>query len=259
MISLRSFIWTLLLCLSNISIAQQIVLDTLIYNNSPRVISYYVPDTITARTPVILMPDGQNLFIEERSSYGTWHIDEYLNSILAPDRPLIIGVDHGGKKRIEELTHFPNDKHGGGDAAEFENFLIDQLLPYTYSKYGVTSSHPHGIAGSSLGGIFSLELLKNNQQLLSFCGAFSPSLWFSEAQELELHQAKLTENPLVFVSMGRAEGKEHVDRVISLVTTLQAPTPGMVTQLVITGGNHNEQQWSALFPVFYQSLLEHMR
>ena len=56
------------------------------------------------------MHDAQNLFDASTSYAGEWNIDETLDSINA--QVIVIGVEHGGDKRIDELTPFKNQKYG---------------------------------------------------------------------------------------------------------------------------------------------------
>ena len=73
----------------------------------------YLPkgyNTSTRKYPVIYMHDAQNLFDASTSYAGEWNIDETLDSINA--KVIVIGVEHGGDKRIDELTPFKNQKYG---------------------------------------------------------------------------------------------------------------------------------------------------
>ena len=57
------------------------------------------------------MHDSQNLFDDTTSYSGEWNIDEALDSINAP--VICVGIEHGGNKRIDELTPIETEKHGG--------------------------------------------------------------------------------------------------------------------------------------------------
>ena len=57
------------------------------------------------------MHDAQNLFDDTTSYSGEWNIDETLDSINAP--VICIGIEHGGNKRIDELTPFETEKYEG--------------------------------------------------------------------------------------------------------------------------------------------------
>lgn len=68
--------------------------------------------------PVIYMHDAQNLFDAETSYVGEWNVDEYLDSI-SDNKSIIIGIEHGNEKRMDELTPFPNEKYGGGKGDDY--------------------------------------------------------------------------------------------------------------------------------------------
>jgi hypothetical protein len=71
--------------------------------------------------PVIYMHDGQNLFDAKTSYVGEWNVDETLDSISA--QVIVIGIEHGNEKRMEELTPFKHEKYGGGNADNYLEFL----------------------------------------------------------------------------------------------------------------------------------------
>jgi enterochelin esterase-like enzyme len=75
---------------------------------SPRHVRVYVPphDAGGAPAPVLYMFDGQNLFDDEPSYAGGWHLHRSVRALGLKHRraPVIVGIDHGGTARIEELS-----------------------------------------------------------------------------------------------------------------------------------------------------------
>jgi alpha-glucosidase len=67
------------------------------------------------------MHDAQNLFDSKTSYAEEWNI----NSINAQ---LIVGIEHGNDKRMDELT-YKNDKYGGGNADAYLEFIVKTLKP----------------------------------------------------------------------------------------------------------------------------------
>ncbi|WP_458629179.1 alpha/beta hydrolase-fold protein [Winogradskyella sp. PC D3.3] len=61
--------------------------------------------------PVIYMHDAQNLFDAKTAYAGEWEVDEYMDN-LTENKSIIIGIEHGNEKRIDELTPFKNLKYG---------------------------------------------------------------------------------------------------------------------------------------------------
>ena len=77
--------------------------------HSNKKIWVYLPknySTSQKKYPVIYMHDAQNLFDAETSYSGEWNVDEKLDSINA--QVIVIGIEHGNDKRMEELTPYKN-------------------------------------------------------------------------------------------------------------------------------------------------------
>ena len=86
-----------------------------------RVWVYLPPDYATSerRYPVLYMHDGQNLFDAATSYAGEWGIDETLDSLHAAGDPgvIVVGIDNGGERRLDEYSPWRNERHGGGEGA----------------------------------------------------------------------------------------------------------------------------------------------
>jgi len=66
--------------------------------------------------PVLYMQDGQNVFDEKTSFSGEWGVDETLDSISRYRRGMIVvAIDHGGTKRINEYCPYDMKKYGKGE------------------------------------------------------------------------------------------------------------------------------------------------
>ena len=65
--------------------------------------------------PVIYMHDGQNVFDEKTAFSGEWGVDEALDTLeLLLKESIIVGIDNGGEKRINEYNPYDTDKYGKG-------------------------------------------------------------------------------------------------------------------------------------------------
>jgi alpha-glucosidase len=87
------------------------------------------------------MHDAQNLFDSKTSYAGEWNIDEKLDSINA--ELIVIGIEHGNDKRMDELTPFKNDKYGGGNADAYLEFIVKTLKPQIDQKYRTKTKKKH--------------------------------------------------------------------------------------------------------------------
>ncbi|NJN76941.1 MAG: alpha/beta hydrolase [Saprospiraceae bacterium] len=118
--------------------------------------NYYETDY---KYPVLYMKDGQNLF-DKNAPFGTWGIDESL-AILA-ERGLgdiiVVGVDHGEEKRINEYT--PANELpigiGEGQGTLYLKFMANTLKPYIDNHFRTLSNAANtAFGGSSMGGLIS--------------------------------------------------------------------------------------------------------
>ena len=149
---------------------------------SSKKIWLYLPKSYamsTKRYPVLYMHDAQNLFDAKTSYAGEWNIDETLDSIHA--QVIIIGIEHGGDKRMEELTPFKHEKYGGGNANNYLDFIVTTLKPYVDKTYRTkTSSKNTAIFGSSLGGLISFYAALQYPEVFGKVGCFSPAFGLIE-------------------------------------------------------------------------------
>lgn len=126
------------------------------------------------------MHDAQNLFDSKTSYAGEWNVDEKLDSINA--QIIVVGIEHGNDKRMEELTPFKNEKYGGGNADAYLQFIVKTLKPEidrTYRTKTKTKNKNTIIMGSSLGGLVSFYAVLKYPEIFGKAAVFSPSFWFS--------------------------------------------------------------------------------
>jgi metallo-beta-lactamase class B len=187
-----------------------------------RVWLYLPPDYATSgkRYPVLYMHDGQNLFDNATAFSGEWGVDEALDSLHARgDRGVIVvGVDNGGQRRLDEYSPWKNDRFGGGDGAAYVEFLARTLKPYVDARYRTLPEREHtGVMGSSMGGLISLYAGLRHPEVFGRVGVFSPSLWFS---------------PLVWPEARSAQGRRLDTRFYFLSGGLEGPQtdPGIVVE-----------------------------
>ena len=113
--------------------------------DTEKTIWVYLPksyDTSEKQYPVIYIFDAQNLFDANSSFVGEWKVDEYLDT-LTDNKSIIIGVEHGDDKRIEELTPYKHATYGGGNGNAFLNFITHILKPHIDLNYRTLSDSKH--------------------------------------------------------------------------------------------------------------------
>lgn len=217
----------------------------------------YLPKNYTTSSkkyPVIYMHDAQNLFDATTSAYGEWNIDENLDSISA--QVIVIGIEHGGDKRIDELTTYKNPKYGGGKADDYLNFIVKTLKPKVDATYRTkTNARNTAIMGSSLGGLVSFYAAIKYPKVFGKVGCFSPSFWFGRNEMNDLLAQTKDFHAKVYFLCGDNEGDDDVIRdmknVEDWVNTKRCECKKLNKEVIVKGGQHNEKLWRESFKKAY--------
>jgi alpha-glucosidase len=218
--------------------------------NTQKTIWVYLPmsyhENTTQKYPVLYMHDGQNLFDEKTAFAGTWKIAETLDSLKLD--LIVIGIAHGNEKRLEELTPFPHEKHGGGKADLYLDFIVSTLKPHVNKKYKTLTEAKHTlIMGSSLGGLTSFYAILKYPEIFGTAGVFSPSFWFSE-KIYPFAENTAVESKKIYIMCGDSESEKMVEDVEKMVVILEqnARNTPLKTKIV-AGGKHHEKLWADEF------------
>lgn len=208
----------------------------------------YLPEGYSAsakkKYSVIYMHDAQNLFDAKTSYVGEWNVDEKLDSLKAP--VIVIGIEHGNDKRIDELTPFKNEKYGGGNADNYLDFIVKTLKPYIDTNYRTkTKAKNTTIMGSSLGGLVSYYAILKYPEVFGNAGVFSPSFWFSNDIYTYTEQAPKNKTRIYFLC-GDKESEDMVAEMKKMETLLdrnRCYCLHLTKSKVVKGGEHNEKLW----------------
>jgi len=224
-----------------------------------RVWVYLPPDYATSgkRYPVLYMHDGQNVFDEATAGFGEWGVDETLDSLAAAGHavPIVVAVDHGGGKRLDEYSPFRNARHGGGEGDAYVDFLVRTLKPYIDGHFRTRPDRLHtGIAGSSMGGLISLYAALKHPRVYGRAGVFSPAFWFSDQNYRFARAARPLPGTRIFMVTGAREGdtpEVYANDHRRMADTLAAAgfRPGVNVRAYLRGdGQHSEWFWRREFP-----------
>ena len=140
------------------------------------IVDVYRPKTIASEGSIslLLLNDGQNL---EEMQFAALS-----NGLLESGQiqPLFCVGIHCDKDRIEEYgTATQLDYAGRGKKAKaYQQFLIEELLPFLHTEYRVEGFGQKAIAGFSMGGLSAIDTLFNYPDVFSTAGVFSGSLWW---------------------------------------------------------------------------------
>ena len=222
----------------------------------------YLPKTYKTNPkafPVLYLQDAQNLFDAATSFVGEWKVDEALDSLNLD--LIVIGIEHGNEKRINELTPYAHPEYKGGNADAYLQFITKTLKPKVDSLYRTcTTAENTFIGGSSLGGLFSYYATLKQPDIFGKAIVFSPSFWYSEEifkLTETMDKSELIGNQFYFRA-GEKESETMVPLMFKMKELLSSRLD-LDTQVNIDSipdGEHNEALWSAAFPAAAMWLLK---
>lgn len=163
--------------------------------------------TNTEKTyPVLYLLDAQWDFPLVTGLYGSQYYDGYIPGMI------IVGITWGGKNpdpgrlRFRDFTpKISNQPSGSGNAGNFLAFLKKELIPYVDSKFR-TKKDDRILAGSSLGGLFTLYTLFTETSLFNRYFLTSPALQWGNGIVLQLERNFAKKNTGLPVKLFMAHG-----------------------------------------------------
>lgn len=207
----------------------------------------YLPENYTSsakKYAVIYMQDAQNLFDAKTSYAGEWNVDEKLDSLKAP--VIVVGIEHGNDKRLEELTPYKNEKYGGGHADHYLDFITQTLKPYIDQNYRTKPQAKNTlIMGSSLGGLLSFYAVLKHPQVFGKAGVFSPSFWFSDSIYTQTAQIPKIKSKIYFLC-GDKESDDMVKDMTKMERLLDRKRCyclHLTQSKIVKNARHNEKLW----------------
>jgi iron(III)-enterobactin esterase len=218
--------------------------------------------------PIIIFNDGQD--------FPALNIKQTVNDLY--DKKLIheciiVGI-HCNDQRLYEYgtldaVHY---KGYGNKAHQYNQFIINELMPWLSSKYKI-NKNKITIAGFSLGALSALDIAWHNNPLFNKVGIFSAALWwrshvFDEKNPdanrimIETLQKGPKRNGLQFwfevgtkdeeddrnnngVIDAIDDTKDAIETLLSLGYSLED-----IRYTEIEGGEHNPQTWGYAMPEF---------
>ncbi len=208
-----------------------------------RPVRLFIPGGSPRPRPALVMFDGQNVFDDVGSYAGGWHAHTAVEALgeRTFERPIIVAVDNGGQRRIDELGTHPE---------RFVDALIDDLLPRVAHHHAITS---YTIGGASLGGLAALYAWFAAPQVFSGAMVMSPSLWF--AHQALLHRIERRQLPIpahgrLYVDAGaRERGRMYADAEhLCAVLSARGLGPDRLMWRPDQRGAHQERHWRRRLP-----------
>lgn len=206
------------------------------------------------RYPVIYMHDGQNVFDYVDNPKHEWHIEEKLNDLHS--EAIIIGIEHG-LHRIDGMTPYANETHGGGHADDYLDFIVNTLKPYVDDNYRtLTDAENTTIFGCSVGGLISFYATLKHPEVFGNAGVFSPSFWFSEEIYTFAKSIETITSRFYFMAGDRESNAMLPDlEQMQLLLQQRIKHPSQMYKKVVHNGQHNEKLWRKEFADAYKWLM----
>lgn len=228
----------------------------------PRDIFVYLPPSYRTneqkRYPVIYMHDGQNLFEPARSVFGKiWKVKQTLDRLVATDprfpECIVVAIDNT-EDRIDEYTPVidPNE-HGGGQGANYLRFIVEELKPLVDRWLRTRPDFDSTImAGSSLGGLFTVFAATETPQVFGRIIAMSPSVFWSNREILKrvskIANAKARPKR-VYIDTGTVlEDPESAQALADAFRAIGYRDGENLKWVVDPGSSHDETAWAKRLP-----------
>ncbi len=238
----------------NVSVLSEAFAMPQLENRTRKIWVYLPPDYETSdkKYPVLYMHDGQNLFDEQTSFSGEWQVDETLNALFEEKKLglIVIGIDNGGDKRLDEYSPWNNEKYGGGEGDIYLEFITQTLKPYVDANFRtLTDAKNTGLLGSSLGGLISHYGGLKYPKVFGKVGVFSPAFWYSSSSFDFAKSHSNLKNSKMFFLAGEEEGEDVIpdlEKMIAIMIQNGFPTKNQILK-IISVGKHNEDLWRKNF------------
>jgi iron(III)-enterobactin esterase len=160
--------------LSNLRVEQKTIASTFLKRHV--VIDCYLPKNVSSpgRLSLLLVNDGQDL--------DEMKFSAMLNQMLEANeiQPIVCVGIHANKDRKNEYgTARILDYQGLGARAEaYNQFVLQELLPFIHLQYAIEQFRQKAFAGFSLGGLTAIDMMWRYPDIFSIAGVFSGSLWW---------------------------------------------------------------------------------
>lgn len=238
------------------------------------IIDTYLPPGIEnpSDLPLLLVNDGQDL---RTMRYEGIVQDLFKKNEIASI--FTVGIHCSEDRKHEYATAGILDYLGRGTKADsYQQFVLQELLPFIRKEYEVSSFLHKAYAGFSLGGLGAIDTVWNHPEEFSYSAAFSGSFWwrdrdqdhkdFNEKTDRIMHrlirEGKYCPWLKFFFEVGAKD--ETADRNKNGIIDVIDDTLDLIKELTdkgynrdsdihyleLTEGKHDVPTWASAFPVF---------
>lgn len=248
---------------------------TLPYAGGERKIRVYVPAHEDGETfPVVYMTDGQNVFDDESSAFGSWHTREAVRAEREKSgrAAIIVGIHNDGKpkERTDELTPKSIGKLRGPlplrimvkpQGEIFDDFVVNTVMPAVGEKFPVKKGREFtAFCGSSSGGLQSYFTALSHPELFCAAGVFSPAFTLFSNDDLRRFTTSCIRPRMPYLYIysgddGRLEKKicKSTEAACEMLATYYPKN--RFCKEICRGAPHNEGAWEPIFVKFLHRFL----
>jgi predicted alpha/beta superfamily hydrolase len=213
------------------------------------------------RYPVLYVLDGQSLWSHSEDPFGNWSLERTLGGLYeldAIEEVIVVGI-HTAEDRMERMTPVPDPDHGGGQAPQMLEALVDGLRPLINERYRtLTGRESTAVMGSSMGGLFAFFAAWKRPDIFGKAACLSSSFWWANRWAIRAIQEEGTREPrpLLYLDSGAsmsalerdANLRDGFQHTRSMLRNLLAGGYTLGTdlhRLVFAGQAHNAEAWSS--------------
>jgi predicted alpha/beta superfamily hydrolase len=222
----------------------------------PRRVRIYLPRGWDPAKPhhALVLFDGQNVFDDDPSFSGGWYAHEAVERVARQRRPVpvVIGIDHGGDTRIQELSPF-EFQGKPGQAERLLNWLADTLLPALAAELNLIPGPMGTVAGgSSMGGLAATYAHFRRPDAFGGALVMSPSFWIADQAIFADIAARPTPDvSQIYLDGGAREDKGNVVALVQRMVehlTARGYDSEKLMWLSDPRGTHSESSWRRRLP-----------
>lgn len=230
----------------------------LTHHNIPHVDGYravrtYVPKRCKPGDrprPLVVMFDGQNMFDDEPSFAGGWHMDAAVERLARVRRPapIVVAVDHGNARRITELS-WVHTAHGEPKLDALTDWIANELVPSVRGQFAIEDG-PGGvvIGGSSMGGLAAMYAHMRRPDAFGRVLSMSPSFWLASGAIFDVvEKTPVPWTSRVYLDAGKREARGVLARDATRMSDLLAKRGWRLGHelhfRIDPRGTHSERSW----------------
>lgn len=225
----------------------------------------------TEKADLLILNDGQELdALRAAPVIDSLYKKERIGALL------VVAVHARNRTEDYGVAGIPDFEQRGKKAADYDEFLEKELLPYIRKQSGIRTFNQKVIAGMSQGGLSALSFAWLHGDKVDKVGVFSGSFWWRDKAQTDssyrddqnriliqmIRQSKKRPDLKYWFYYGLKE--ETADRdndgiidvaddtrdVIQVLQDKKFIHPADITLVESAGGTHDYGSWSARFPEF---------